>query len=205
MTHHFSIGESLRFGWEKTKAHSRLLFQAVLTLFAVQIASAIVSRVLAHTFIGIAAQIVLFVLSVYLGVGLTVIVLRIARGEHTSYGDIMPDTALVWRFFLAGLLSGVLMFLGLVLLIVPGIYLALRYSMVRFAVIDGASVTDSLRKSAELTAGVKWHLLWFSLALIAINIVGAILLLVPLLVTVPVTMIAYAHVYQKLHGRAHAV
>jgi uncharacterized membrane protein len=90
------------------------------------------------------------------------------------------------------------------LLIIPGIYLMLRYSMVRFAVIDGASVTDSLRKSAELSQGVKWHLLWFILAVIAINIVGAILLLVPLLVTVPVTMIAYAHVYQKLLGRAHA-
>jgi uncharacterized membrane protein len=91
-----------------------------------------------------------------------------------------------------------------VLLIIPGIYLALRYGMVRFAVIDGASVTDSLRKSAELTQGVKWHLLWFILSIIAINIVGAILFLVPLLVTVPVTMIAYAHVYQKLQGRIRA-
>jgi uncharacterized membrane protein len=105
---------------------------------------------------------------------------------------------------LAGLLTALLIVCGLVLLIIPGIYLMVRYSMVRFAVIDGASVTDSLRKSAELTQGIKWHLLWFILAIIAINIIGAVLFLVPLLVTVPVTMIAYAHVYQKLHGRAHA-
>ncbi|HUD03137.1 MAG TPA: hypothetical protein VMR46_03980 [Candidatus Paceibacterota bacterium] len=204
MTHHFSIGESLHFGWAKTKAHSRLLFQAVLTVFAVEIASAIVRRVLVHSLLGFAAEAVLFIMSIYLGVGLTVITLKIARGEHASYSDLMPNTALVWRFFLAGLLSALLVVCGLILLIVPGIYLALRYSMVRFAVIDGASVTDSLRKSAEQTQGVKWHLLWLMLAIIAINIVGAILFLVPLLVTVPVTMIAYAHVYQKLQGRAHA-
>jgi uncharacterized membrane protein len=204
MTHHFSIGESLRFGWAKTKAHSKLLFQAMLTLFAVQVANVIVQRVLAHTLLGISAQIVLAIISIYLGVGLTVIVLKLARGEHASYSDIMPDTALVWRFFLAGLLTALLVVCGLILLIIPGIYLALRYGMVRFAIIDGAGVTDSLRKSAELTQGIKWHLFLFILAIIVINIVGAILLLVPLLVTVPVTMIAYAHVYQKLQGRAHA-
>ncbi|MGC9602483.1 MAG: hypothetical protein ABSE76_01955 [Minisyncoccia bacterium] len=201
MSHHFSIGESLHFGWEKTKAHSRLLFQTMLTFFAVEVASAIVQHVLTHSVLGFVAQVALFVVSIYIGVGFTVIVLKIARGEHASYSALLPNTALVWRFFLAGLLSGVLICIGLILLIVPGVYLLLRYSMVRFAVIDGASVTDSLRKSAELTVGVKWHLLWFILAIIAINIVGAILFLVPLLVTVPVTMIAYAHVYQKLLSR----
>ncbi|HEY5383172.1 MAG TPA: hypothetical protein VIJ88_01310 [Candidatus Paceibacterota bacterium] len=203
MHHHFSIDESLRFGWQKTKAHSRLLFQVLLTFFAVQVSSAVVSRVLGHTLLGIAATIVLTICSIFLGVGLTVIVLKLARGERASYSDLMPKGELVWRFFIAGLLSGIFMAIGLVLLIIPGVYLMLRYSMVRFAVIDGASITESLRKSAELTQGVKWHLLGFVLIIIALNIIGALLLLVGLLVTIPVTMLAYAHVYQKLLGRTH--
>jgi uncharacterized membrane protein len=201
MQSHFSIGESLHFGWSKTKVHSRLLFQVVITLFAIEVASAIVGRVLAHTLVGFVAQVALFIVMFYVGVGLIVIALKIARGEPAAYGDLLPSTSLVLRYFLAGLLVGMLIALGLVLLIIPGVYLLVRYSMVRFAIIDGASVTDSLRTSAELTQGARWHLLGFLLVVIALNIAGAILLLVPLLVTVPVTMIAYAHVYQQLLGR----
>jgi hypothetical protein len=95
MTHHFSIGESLDFGWQKTKVHSKLLFQAMLTLFALEVANVIVQRVLAHTLLGFAAEVVLCIVIIYLSVGLTVIALKIARGEHASYGDLVPNTALV--------------------------------------------------------------------------------------------------------------
>ena len=66
-------------------------------------------------------------------------------------------------------------------------------------------ITASLRESAEMTHGIKWHLLGFFIIILLLNIVGALLLLVGLLVSVPVTMIAYAHVYQKLrvHHVAH--
>ena len=200
MQHHFSIEEALTFGWHKTKAHSALLFQALLTLFAVQVAHAIVAKVLAHTLIGAVAVIVLFIVTLFLGVGLTVITFKIAKGERTSYADILPSGGLVWRYFVAQLLSGLFILIGFILLIVPGIYLMLRYSMVRFAIIDGSGIVDSLGRSAHVTTDVKWHLLLFLIVIIMLNIVGAILLLVGLLVTVPVTMIAYAHVYQKLHA-----
>ena len=138
MEHHFSIEESLRFGWAKTKAHSALLFQVMLTLFAVQIASSIVSRVLAHTLMGFFATVVLVVVDVFVGVGFMIIVLKLARGEHATYNDIWPSVELTWRYFVASLLSGLLIIIGLILLIIPGIYLLLRYGMVRFAIIDGA-------------------------------------------------------------------
>ena len=200
MEHHFSIEESLKFGWSKTKAHSSLLFQVMLTLFALQVVSSIVTKVLGHSMQGVAASIVLAVVTLFVGVGFTIITLKIARGEHASYADIMPHLSLVWRYLVANLLSGLFVAIGFILLIIPGVYLMLRYAMVRYAILDGAGITDSLSKSAHMTDGVKWKLLGFFAVLILINIVGAILLLVGLLVTVPVTMIAYAHVYQKLHA-----
>ncbi len=206
MEHHFSIEESLKFGWHKTKAHSALLFQVMLTLFALEVVSSIVTKVLGHSALGTAASIVLGVVGLFVGVGFTIITLKLAKGEHTSYSDIMPPLKLVWHYFVANILSGLLVVIGFILLIVPGIYLLLRYSMVRYAVIDGAGITDSLRRSAQMTVGVKWHLLGFFAVLVLLNILGAILLLVGLLITIPVSMIAYAHVYQKLHAHhaAHA-
>jgi uncharacterized membrane protein len=97
---------------------------------------------------------------------------------------------------------GVYMALVIATTLVAIAYLSLRYSMARFAVVDGEGITDSLRKSAQETKGVKWHLLGFFLALIGLNILGAVALLVGLLVTLPVSAIAYAHVYLKLKNRA---
>jgi uncharacterized membrane protein len=83
-----------------------------------------------------------------------------------------------------------------------------RYSFVRFAILDGARIQESLSRSAVLTQDIKWHLVLFLIILVLLNILGAILLLVGLLVTVPVSMLAYAHAYVKLdvhhRSRAHA-
>lgn len=197
----FTIRESFEFGWKKTRAHSRLLFAAVLTLFATRIAYAIVEKVLGHTAQGIAAEIVLTVVSILFGIGLTYITLKLSKGEHTIYGDIIPPLPLVWQFFAASVLSALIVVGGLILLIVPGVYFALRFSMVRFAALEGAGIRGSLRRSTDLTKGVKWRLLGFLLAVIGLNILGAVFFLIGLLVTVPVTMIAYAHIYQKLLHR----
>ncbi|TSC68524.1 MAG: hypothetical protein G01um101456_611 [Parcubacteria group bacterium Gr01-1014_56] len=197
----FSIVESLKFGWEKTKQHSGLLFQVLLTLFALQVLYAMVSRVLEGSAIGFLAIVALMVAEFVVGVGLTLITLRIAQGKHVEYKDIVPPLQMLWQYALASALAGLIVLGGLILLIVPGIYFALRFSMVRFAVLEGEGVMGSLTKSSLLTQGVKWKLLGFLLIICLVNLLGAILFLVGLLLTIPVTTIAYAHVYQKLHAR----
>lgn len=200
MTHSFSIEEALRFGWHKTREHSSLVFQVVLTILALQVATSVVQNTIGQTPLGILAIIVLSVLGVFLGAGAMHIALKLAHGTHAHYRDIMPPFTLVWPYFLSGLLAGLATLAGLILLVIPGIYLALRFSMARFAVLEGARPVESLRKSTHITRGHRWHLLGFFLVLALLNIVGAILLLVGLLITLPVSAFAYAHVYLKLKG-----
>ncbi len=205
----FSIQESLKFGWTKTREHSGLVFQVMLTLFALQVAGAVVQNSIKGTPIGIAATIVLWAIGVWLSVGGFTIALKLAHGHATRYEDLFPPLKITWRFFVVSFISGLIVVLGLIALIIPGVYLALRYSMVRFVLLDsdGAHphyVKDTLRKSSVLTQDTKWHLLGFFLVFALINILGAMLFLVGLLVTVPVTTIAYAHVYMKLKHRVEA-
>ncbi|HYF13012.1 MAG TPA: hypothetical protein VD928_01795 [Candidatus Paceibacterota bacterium] len=201
----FSIEESLRFGWKKTKAHSALVFQSVLTIFGLQVLHAIVANTLEETFVGVLALCLVIIAEIFVGVGITLISLRIAREESVSYRDILPPLKVVWNYLVASTLSGLLVLLGLFLFIIPGVYFAMRYSMVRFAVLDlsnkPGAILGSLKKSSEITNGVKWQILLFTVVIIVINILGAVLFLVGLLITVPVTMIAYAHVYDKLLNR----
>ena len=197
----FSISESIEFGWKTVKVHSALVFKVVLTLLAVQVAYSIVTKVLAGTALGFTAGAVLFVMSVVFGVGATLISLKLAKGEHAVYADIVPPARLIWWYVCASILAGLIVVLGLILLIIPGIYFVLRYSMVRFAILEGAGITESLGKSAKMTEGVKWHLLGFFAVMILLNIAGALVFLVGLLVSIPVSTIAYAHVYTKLRSR----
>ena len=227
MEHHLSIEESIRFGWEKTRAHSNLIFKVLLTLFGVQIAQQIVQRVLAGTLEGILADIVLFVLSMVLGVGFTLITLRIAQGRHAVYGDIVPPVG-VWLPYLGAtilaaivtiaplIIALIVCLIALALLpnaaamvivsavfaagVVTAAYFALRYALVRFAILDDTDMVKSLRTSAHVTRGRKWWLVGFAITALLLNILGAVLLLVGLLVTIPVTMFAFAHVYVKLHA-----
>lgn len=194
----FLIGEALRFGWEKTQSHSAVLFQAMLALFALQIASSIVDKVLRDTVEGFLAMLALGVVSVIISAGFAVMTLKIAKGEHTTYKDLVPPARLVWHYFCVSFSAGLLIVLGLVLLILPGLYLIARFSMARFAVIEGAGIKKSFAESGALTHEIKWHLLGFLLTLILLNILGALALLVGLLITVPVSAIGWAHVYLKL-------
>lgn len=188
------------------RAHSALVFQVVLTLLALEVARAIVQEVLAGTALGFLASLVLIVATVVLGVGATRIALRLAQGHPAHYADIVPPVRLLWPYIAAAVLTGLAVIGGLILLILPGIWVMVRLSMVRFEVIDGAGIRESLNKSWALTEGHFWRLLGFLVVMVLLNIVGAALLMVGLLVSIPVTMIAYAHVYQKLkaaHGHSH--
>lgn len=249
MTHSFSINEAIRFGWHTLKSHSALVFQVVLTMLALEVASAIVQKVLVGTALGTIAYTVLTLVQAYIGAGAMLIALRLSRSEHAHYRQLFLDWRLAVRYILSGILAGIAtfvpIFIGAVIAILTGLatlgnfvsfseggaspvafgaagiagiiailviaivtlaaaaYIALRYSMSRFEVLDGACIVESLRKSTVITRGVKWKLLGFMIVAILLNILGALLLLVGLLVTIPVTMLAMAHVYTKLKSHHH--
>ena len=110
-----------------------------------------------------------------------------------------------WKFLGATILTGLAIILGLVLLIVPGIIFMLMFMFVMFIVIDRElGPVEAMKESARITRGYKWPLLGFVLVLALINVVGLLALVVGLLVTVPVTSLAFAHAYRALTANAGA-
>lgn len=96
---------------------------------------------------------------------------------------------------------------GLVLLIIPGIIVALTFLFATYLVVDtGKGPIEALKESARLTKGHKWALFMLMLALIGLNILGVLALGVGLLVSVPVSLLAIAHTYRTLSkgGPTHA-
>lgn len=106
----------------------------------------------------------------------------------------------------ATILTGIAVVIGLILLIVPGIIVAMMLLFVKFIVVDrGMGPIDALKESARITKGHRLTLFLFVLAIAVINIIGAILLLVPLLVTIPVSSLAMVYAYRTIGHKASEV
>lgn len=198
----FEVGDAIRFGWETTKANLTLV--VILTLIAALatgIPSAIAqgfdagSPVLATVFRLIGA-----IVSLVVSIGAIRISLRLHDGGSASVRDLFAaDGSLVWQYFLASLLYGVVVAVGLVLLIIPGIIFGVRYVFYGYAVVEGnARPLEALARSAAATRGAWRSVSLFGLAIFLLNILGALLLGVGLLVTVPVSALAAAWVYRRL-------
>lgn len=198
---------SLRFGWDTFK--KRPWFFIGVTVFVLVI-SAVVNpghaqqgTMLSGSWISDVWDVVAVLLLVVLDMGTTSLMLH-AHDDVASvrFSDLWHPHP-YWKYFAAVLIMGVGIVVGLCLCILPGIYLLLLCMFVKFCVIDkNLGPISALKQSAQLGAGKRWELLLFVLSLILLNVLGAIVLLVGLLVTIPVTGIATAHAYRSLSKRS---
>jgi uncharacterized membrane protein len=104
-----------------------------------------------------------------------------------------------WRMVGAGILYGLIVLAGIILLIVPGIVWAVKFSLCFYFVIDkGLGPVQALKASSRTTIGVKWPLFGFGLLCGLINLLGLLCLVVGVFVTYPTVLIAHALVYRQL-------
>ncbi|HLC09103.1 MAG TPA: hypothetical protein VJK06_07445 [Methyloceanibacter sp.] len=110
-----------------------------------------------------------------------------------------------WSYLVANLAVGILVAIGFVLLIVPGVIAMLMFMFSSFIVIDREKGPfESMAVSKLITKGKRWPLLGLVLLLTLINIAGLLALVVGLFVTIPVSMLAFARAYRVLAGPAPA-
>jgi len=209
-----SIGECIRFGWETFKKRPGILIGAfVLTMLIPSIPGILVpSPEVAPgvpppppTTAELVATLTSLVLGIFAAIGMTTLALRAHDDIATvKIGDLWNPQPF-WRYLGAQFLVAIIIFVGLLLLIVPGIIAALGLLFVLYVVIDrGAGPINALKESWRITNGNKWQLFLFGLVLIGLNLVGLLALVVGLLVTVPVTWIAVTHAYRTLASQAEA-
>ncbi|MGE5372472.1 MAG: hypothetical protein ACM3QZ_10840 [Solirubrobacterales bacterium] len=194
----FTVGEAVGFGWEKAKAHIGFFIGAGL---AVAIISAIIGGIFGGIFgdKSIITNIVSLLVGLFFQISITIIALKIMAGEAPVFSDIFQG----YKSFLNVLIDYFIVFIvvviGLIFLIIPGIYLALRLQFYMYFILDkGMAPIDALKASWAATQDQTMNLFILGLALIGINLLGLICLVVGLLVTIPLSVLASALVYTKL-------
>lgn len=197
-----SITSLLTSGWEITKKRAKDLAILFVGMIIVSLVLNVFNSMELPSLINfVVNQAVNSALSIALTIGL----LQIVRGKELEVSRLWKEPKLIWTMFLTNLLLGIMIMIGLILLIVPGIYLALKYGFATILVVDeNLGPLNALKRSAELTSGRKMFIFVFGLCALLINLVGALALLVGLIITVPVTAVAGTLMYDRIKKGATA-
>ncbi|MCI5058996.1 MAG: hypothetical protein MRY83_22975 [Flavobacteriales bacterium] len=150
-------------------------------------------------FVGSLASIVL---NAPLGIGFAIVTSKILNDEPYTFNDFFKGFDYVGQLFLGGLVSGIFVIIGCFLLLIPGIYLGIAYSWVSIIIVfAGYEFWDAMETSRKVITK-KWF--WFLLFMFVfglINVAGALVCGLGLLITMPLTSIAMFVLFNDIvHG-----
>lgn len=103
------------------------------------------------------------------------------------------------KYFVGTLLQEIIVIVGFILLIIPGVIFATRLQYTSYLIVDkDLGPLEAIKKSWAITKGNTWNLFFFGILLVLINLLGLICLIVGLFITVPLSLLATTFVYRKL-------
>ena len=108
--------------------------------------------------------------------GFLLLLLHVIRGEEAEFNAIYVPCNKYFRFVWASIRMNIFIFLWTLLLIVPGIIAAYRYSMTIYVMLDNpeCSVKDAMAESSEIMYGHKLQFMGYGILLTLICIAVSI-------------------------------
>ena len=203
----FSISEAIRFGWEIAKKNLWFFVAMLLVTETIGLVTSFIYQpmIKSNDILVILLGIILFIISGIIKLEISFaqlsIYFKFADKKKASIKDLFVyfDTKLLFRYFLINFLLILIIFVGLLLFIVPGIYLGLKYWFVPYIYVDKRTgIIESFKESAKLSQGIKKQLFFLGLLQILIQIGGLLALLVGLFIAIPINYLSDIYVYRKL-------
>jgi len=181
-------GTYIRRGWEIFQENIGMFIGYTLITIAISVAAA---------FIPFGSLLV----SGPLTAGFYIVANKISKGEPYEFGTFFKGFDFFVPLLLWTLIGGIFIALGLVALIVPGIYLAVAYTFVPLFIVFGKiEFWDGMEFSRKLVTKKWWDIFGFVLLLMLINMAGALAFLVGLLFTIPLTYCAIYVAFEDIVG-----
>ncbi|MFK8045609.1 MAG: hypothetical protein AB8B72_08940 [Crocinitomicaceae bacterium] len=167
-------------------------------------------------FVALLLSAILYVLTIwipYLNVGTTIAMatlpMKMSKGDTISPGEIFNEKYRknMGEFLLLMGLLYLIILMGFMFMIIPGIVMSIAYGYSIYFLIDKEMTpTDALNLSNKRTYGHKWSIFLAKFAFIIVaQIVGYILamiwgplMLIPLLLVMPIVLGMEAHIYSQI-------
>ena len=141
-----------------------------------------------------------FLLAGPLQLGLCFFFLNLVRGQETRFELLFEGFKPLLTVLLSYAIIAALTIVGLILLIVPGIIVALGFSMTYYVIADDPEITFqvALEQSWKLTDGYKMELLVLNLRFIPWYLLGLLCLIVGIFAVIPWHNTTLALYYEHL-------
>lgn len=149
---------------------------------------------------------ILLVTQLFLSLGFIKIMFQLIDDKHVKVLDLFNNFWPFLSYFAAYFLYAIAVILGLLLFVIPGIFIAIRFQFYPYFVLDGThSSILALQKSYYLTENLTVDLFLFGLSVIALNIAGVFFLGIGIIFTYPLTTMATATIYQSLQSESDQI
>ncbi len=200
----FRTGDALKRGWELFKENAGLLIGVHLFVFLIHIPQMTTEWVFpgSHVIRGLVVFATV-ILSYVTAVGLIYIVVTLVDGGTFGFADLFARAHLVFKYLLGSIMYGVIILVGLLLLLVPGIIWGAQFSLWGFYMVEyEMGPIEALKASSRATREHRLALIGFLAVCILLFLVGAVPLLLGWIVVWPVTSLAMAWIYRTLDQEA---
>lgn len=191
--------------WKAFRARPRVFVISMLALFAswVVLEVAVISLQRFGLVVWLFLHLAFFVIFSGLMLGLHRIALETMNGKAPRLVNLAALLRRGPTFLLAFCIYSAAVVAGLVLLVVPGIYVAVKYALFGQVLATTATTApQALRDAAVLSSGQWWTLFPLLLTALLLNLAGLAFLGVGLLITFPVSLLATSDLYRSLRQPA---
>lgn len=197
----FSVESAISYGWNTTKNNLGLFILLFLVVWVVELILSYLSGAVSRNapLLGILFSLIEYVVGLFLQMNLIKIALEVYDNRQPRLEDLFVVPAHWVSYLIAGVIFGIVVGIGFVIFIIPGLYMLTRWLFFGYAIVDqGAGATQSLGASWELTKGHVLGVFLLVLALLVINLIGALLFGIGLLVSAPISLMASTYAYRTL-------
>ncbi|MDR3142147.1 MAG: glycerophosphoryl diester phosphodiesterase membrane domain-containing protein [Tannerellaceae bacterium] len=198
----FTISEVLSASWAALKSQIWILVGLFIGYMILSfVFGLLLSPAMTSIALSLIANLIFYVIAIVFTLGYTKNLFQTLDGEEPQFSAYGQQARKIGTYFVAGLLYCILVFIGTLLLIIPGIYIALRLQFfVQLIVEEDAGIIESLQKSWNITKGQALPLFLLALVMMGICIVGFILLGVGIFVAAPLISLMCCCVFRKLNS-----
>jgi uncharacterized membrane protein len=198
----FDVGRAISYGWTAYWKNAGPLIVLALVVIVVNFVIGIVGQNVSGAAPRLVLQLIGFVVGIVLAMGLIRASLSVVEGR-TPTVSLLFQTEGFGAYLVASIIVTIGVVIGLILLIVPGLILAIMWQFFGYVIVENPAMgpTDALRRSADITRGHRWQLFGLGILLIAINLVGLLACGVGLIFTYGITVITLAYTYKTLAGQ----
>ncbi|MDB5099807.1 MAG: hypothetical protein JWM80_4228 [Cyanobacteria bacterium RYN_339] len=164
---------------------------------------AILNVVVQGIHIPVVSPIISFVASAFLMAGYMSMALAVHDGRPAAIGDLFKPQPTLGNMLAVQFITSVAIIIGFIFLIIPGLIAAVLLGFAPLLVLEqNMAPMDALKRSVDISKPLLGTLIVFAIVASIVNFIGALLLGFGLLVTVPLTMLAWVAIYRQVASPA---